>query len=288
MVHEFRPDGAAPIRIVLDDRAGVHRKAAFEQSLSILYALADREGAASRDVEIRTLTGGLLRVPPTPEGMVELLTFLAGARPSRRRVASLPTRPWLLHGGHDLDRTGLAARHSRSGLRDRGRRRMTRLRRWAPDVGLACVSLIAAASLTRLLQGGLGGPATGPVLVAAAVGSTVPALLAAWRAPVALRMLLGTLAVGLVSLWTSSPGSTTFGVPTARTWHVLAQQLRQAHPILVSLRSPAPVDPGDRAPVGPSGRDRVGAGIGDPPLLGSRCDALSRAWRCSVPWLSWR
>ena len=92
MVHEFRPDGAAPIRIVLDDRAGVHRKAAFEQALSILYALADREGAASRDVEIRTLTGGLLRVPPTPEGMVELLTFLAGARPSRRRVASLPTR----------------------------------------------------------------------------------------------------------------------------------------------------------------------------------------------------
>jgi uncharacterized protein (DUF58 family) len=81
MVHEFRPDGAAPIRIVLDDRAGVHRKAAFEESLSILYALADREGTRSRDVEIITLTGGLLRVPPTPEGMAELLTFLAGARP---------------------------------------------------------------------------------------------------------------------------------------------------------------------------------------------------------------
>jgi uncharacterized protein (DUF58 family) len=89
MVHEFRPDGAAPIRIVLDDRAGVHRKAAFEESLSILYALVDREGAGSRDVEIITLTGGLLRVPPTPEGMVELLTFLAGAQPSRRR-ASFP------------------------------------------------------------------------------------------------------------------------------------------------------------------------------------------------------
>jgi uncharacterized protein (DUF58 family) len=84
MVHEFRPDGAAPIRIVLDDRAGVHRRAAFEESLSILYALVDREGARSRDVEIITLTGGLLAVPPTPEGMAELLTFLAGARPSRR------------------------------------------------------------------------------------------------------------------------------------------------------------------------------------------------------------
>jgi len=87
MVHEFRPDGAAPIRIVLDDRVGVHRKAAFEESLSILYALADREGTGSRDVEIITLTGGLLRVPPTPEGMVDLLTFLAGARPSRRRTS---------------------------------------------------------------------------------------------------------------------------------------------------------------------------------------------------------
>jgi uncharacterized protein (DUF58 family) len=89
MVHEFRPDGVAPVRIVLDDRAGVHRKAAFEESLSILYALVDREGARSRDVEISTLTGGLLRVPPTPEGMVELLTFLAGARP-RRLSASFP------------------------------------------------------------------------------------------------------------------------------------------------------------------------------------------------------
>lgn len=89
MVHEFRPDGAAPIRIVLDDRAGVHRKAAFEESLSILYALVDRNGAGSREVEIITLTGGLLRIPPTPEGMVELLTFLAGARPTRRR-ASFP------------------------------------------------------------------------------------------------------------------------------------------------------------------------------------------------------
>jgi uncharacterized protein (DUF58 family) len=88
MVHEFRPDGAAPVCIVLDDRAGVHRRAAFEESLSILYALVDREGANSRDVEIMTLTGGTLRVPPTPEGMVELLTFLAGARPSRRGASS--------------------------------------------------------------------------------------------------------------------------------------------------------------------------------------------------------
>jgi len=82
------------------------------------------------------------------------------------------------------------------------------------------------------------------VLVAAAVGSTVPALLAARRAPVALRMLVGTLAVGLASLWTSSPGSTTFGVPTARTWHVLARQLREAHPILVSFTLPLRSTPG--------------------------------------------
>jgi transglutaminase-like putative cysteine protease len=76
------------------------------------------------------------------------------------------------------------------------------------------------------------------VLVAAAVGSTVPAWLAARHAPVALRMLVGTLAVGLVSLWTSAPGSTTFGLPTARTWHELARQLRLAHPILVAFALP--------------------------------------------------
>jgi hypothetical protein len=89
MVHEFRPDGAAPIRIHLDDRAGVHRKAAFEESLSIVYALVEREGAGGRDVEISTMTGGLLVVPPTPEGMADLLTFLAGARP-RRQGGGLP------------------------------------------------------------------------------------------------------------------------------------------------------------------------------------------------------
>ena len=122
--------------------------------------------------------------------------------------------------------------------------RVTRLRRWAPDLGLACVSLIAAASLTRLLQGGVGGPATGPVLVSAAVGSTVPALLATRRTPVALRMLVGTLAVGLVSLWTSAPGSTTLGVPTARTWHELARQLRLAHPVLVEFALPLRSTPG--------------------------------------------
>ncbi len=92
MVHEFRPDGAAPIRILLDDRAGVHRKAAFEESLSIVYALAEQEGARSRDVEITTLTGGLLVVPPTPEGMAELLTFLAGARPRRQGGGFPPLR----------------------------------------------------------------------------------------------------------------------------------------------------------------------------------------------------
>jgi uncharacterized protein (DUF58 family) len=89
MVHEFRPDGAAPIRILLDDRAGVHRKAAFEESLSIVYALVEREGAGWRDVEITTVTGGLLVVPPTPEGMADLLTFLAAARP-RRQGGGLP------------------------------------------------------------------------------------------------------------------------------------------------------------------------------------------------------
>jgi hypothetical protein len=92
MVHEFRPDGAAPVRILLDDRAGVHRKAAFEEALSIVYALVDREGAASRDVEITTMTGGLLVVPPTPEGMADLLTFLAGARPRRQSGGFPPLR----------------------------------------------------------------------------------------------------------------------------------------------------------------------------------------------------
>jgi transglutaminase-like putative cysteine protease len=112
------------------------------------------------------------------------------------------------------------------------------LRRFGPDLGLTVAALIAAVSVTRLLAGGLGGPGPGPLLAAAAVGSVLPAALAIRRVPIPLRMLVGTLAVALVSLWATAPGSTDFGLPTGRTWHALQKHLQSAHSILATFALP--------------------------------------------------
>jgi len=112
------------------------------------------------------------------------------------------------------------------------------LRRYGPDIALLGASLTVAASLTRLLGGGLGGVALGPLLASAAAGSVVPAALATRRVTVAIRVLSGTVAVALVSLWVSSPGSTSFGVPTGRTWHALEVHLQAARPVLVAFSLP--------------------------------------------------
>jgi hypothetical protein len=81
MVQQFRPEGQARIGLVLDDRAGVHRQAAFESALSMIHALAAAAADHALDVEITTLSGRHVVVAATPEGRVELLTFLARAQP---------------------------------------------------------------------------------------------------------------------------------------------------------------------------------------------------------------
>ena len=109
---------------------------------------------------------------------------------------------------------------------------MRALRHLRPDVCLLVASVIAAAAVVRLFQGGLGGAASGPLLVAAAVGSAVPALLALKRVPTPIRAVVGTIAVILTSLWTAIGAATTFGLPTAHTWHVTQSDLRAARPLL--------------------------------------------------------
>jgi transglutaminase-like putative cysteine protease len=106
------------------------------------------------------------------------------------------------------------------------------LRRLESDFWLLTDSVIAAAAVGRLFQGGLAGRAAGPLLVTAAVGSAVPALLALKRAPLPVRAVIGTLAVILSSLWTTIGAATAFGLPTAHTWHVAQSDLRAARPLL--------------------------------------------------------
>ena len=83
-----------------------------------------------------------------------------------------------------------------------------------------------------------------PLVVSAAVGSAVPALLALKRVPLPVRAVVGTVAVILTSLWTAMGAATTFGLPTARTWHVAQSDLRAARPLLAQLAVPLRPAPG--------------------------------------------
>jgi transglutaminase-like putative cysteine protease len=121
---------------------------------------------------------------------------------------------------------------------------MRGLRRLGPDVCLLLASLIAAAAVGRLFQGGLGGGSYGPLLAAAAVGSAVPALLARKRVPLPIRAVVGTIAVILTSLWAAIGAATTFGLPTGHTWDVAQSDLRAARPLLAHLVLPLRPAPG--------------------------------------------
>jgi uncharacterized protein (DUF58 family) len=83
LVHEFRPDAKARLRIVLDDRAGVHRRRAFEEALSVIHAFLVNSAPHSFEFELATLSGNQSIGSSSPDGMVELLTFLARAQPRK-------------------------------------------------------------------------------------------------------------------------------------------------------------------------------------------------------------
>ena len=84
LVRCFDPEPAGlAVRLVIDDRAGVHRPADFEATLSAALALADRSVEAGTPVTLATLSGRSVAVPATAEGPVLARTFLAGLVPRR-------------------------------------------------------------------------------------------------------------------------------------------------------------------------------------------------------------
>ncbi len=121
---------------------------------------------------------------------------------------------------------------------------MRSLRRVGPDVWVLMASVIAAAAVARLFEDGLGGRACAPLLVSAAVGSGVPALLALARVPLPFRAIAGTVAVILTSIWTVVGAATAFGLPRPHTWHVVQSDLRAARPLLVQFAVPLRDAPG--------------------------------------------
>jgi uncharacterized protein (DUF58 family) len=93
-VRQFGAEGSAAVSIVLDDRAGVHRRAEFERLISAaLWVMVD-ELRGDRVVRLVTLTGRSYVFEPDDTGRADVGLVLAELQPVARGISSrLPARP---------------------------------------------------------------------------------------------------------------------------------------------------------------------------------------------------
>jgi uncharacterized protein (DUF58 family) len=94
LVRRFDPEGGRVVRIVVDDRAGVHRRGAFEQALSATLAIVEDAADLGIALELATLSGSRTTVPPTPQGVAGTRLVLATMQP-RRAPASGRAPNWV-------------------------------------------------------------------------------------------------------------------------------------------------------------------------------------------------
>ena len=92
-VRQFGADGASTVTLVLDDRAGVHRKAEFERLLSATLWALDDATQGGCPVHLLMLTGRSVSVEPTAEGRAGACLVLAELQPSIARTARHPVIP---------------------------------------------------------------------------------------------------------------------------------------------------------------------------------------------------
>jgi len=94
MVRRFDPEVAPAARIVLDDRAGVHRRAAFEVLLSTMLGLVAQAVDQGRPAEVWTWSGLRFSVAPTPTGIASFLPVAAVLDPRHRPGAGAGPVGW--------------------------------------------------------------------------------------------------------------------------------------------------------------------------------------------------
>jgi uncharacterized protein (DUF58 family) len=87
LVRRFDPEVGGAVRIVVDDRAGVHRRRSFEEALSTTLAIVAAAADLGVPVELATLSGWRATVAPTPEGMAGVLPLLSTMQPRRAGVS---------------------------------------------------------------------------------------------------------------------------------------------------------------------------------------------------------
>jgi uncharacterized protein (DUF58 family) len=81
LVKEFGSDPARVLRVVVDDRAGVHRRRAFEEMLGMTVAVIEDARRRGWPVELGTISGRTCAVPADADGFARAAVFLATLRP---------------------------------------------------------------------------------------------------------------------------------------------------------------------------------------------------------------
>jgi len=83
LVRRFDPESTTVLRIVVDDRAGVHRRGDFEEALSATQAIVEGAADAGIALELATFSGSHATVAPTPQGVAAVLPLLSTLQPVR-------------------------------------------------------------------------------------------------------------------------------------------------------------------------------------------------------------
>jgi uncharacterized protein (DUF58 family) len=107
-VRQFAPELGAAWRLVLDDRAGVHRQADFEAMVARAHAMVLELWDEGRTVELCTMSGTSRLVSPVPAGLEEARLLLATVLP--KDGAARPPVSESGGGSGTVITTGTAAR----------------------------------------------------------------------------------------------------------------------------------------------------------------------------------
>jgi uncharacterized protein (DUF58 family) len=112
-VRQFRGDGVAAVPLVLDDRAGVHRKADFERLVSTMSWALDEALGGGRPVLFLTLSGRSFTLEPSDRGRAAAWLVLAEVQPLQAQstwLASIPPDSVLLTTRTGAERLARSAR----------------------------------------------------------------------------------------------------------------------------------------------------------------------------------
>lgn len=99
-VRQFGTEGALAVSVVIDDRAGVHRRHEFEQLVATTLWVLTEAVDSGRSAQLRTLSGGGYAFGPGERGRAEARMVLAELQPrgtgAAARPAPAPRGPALL------------------------------------------------------------------------------------------------------------------------------------------------------------------------------------------------